>query len=405
MGFERSFSRKGSYAVSTTTLLLGFVVFFNSQIFNGVGSNPIGVKGVQELFYIFLVIFSFSYVLSHSRPTADILVLFLALLLLLLSAVLAAIKFGQPIFLGILENRRSLGILVYFPLVYLLRTGRVSYKRLEKSVVWMALVCAVLSVGIYLGVVPTLQEIDIKEGTSRELRFAIGQAFITSSIVLLLAPSAKATHNHRLLKATLLAFVLLFIIQTRQLISIALIGLFFVGGWGRLLIILGTAFFMVSLGFGYNFHNLDRFFEMFSSALSEQYIYESWRALSIATILSEFGEGNFLGSGGLYIGWNDGFHRIFGPFFYLADVGIFGSLYRYGLLMFLIYGAYVALQIRILTKIQDRDHKRLFTVLFVMLFVASPFAAPLEIRGHIVGFILATSSFFAGIGRKFGEKL
>lgn len=264
----------------------------------------------------------------------------------------------------------------------------------------MAILCALLSVGIYIGWIPTLQPIEVKEGASRELRFAIGQAFVTIGIVLVLAPTAKKTQTNRLGKAALLAFVLLFIIQTRQLISIALIGLFFVGGIGRVLVLLGTVFLMLAVSSGINFATLMRFSEMFSSALTDEYVSESWRALTILTVLNEFQNGNIFGSGGLYIGWKDGFHRIYGAFFFLADVGVFGSLYRFGLFAILIYGAYFVLQIRILMKISNSEYKRLFSVLFLMLIVASPFAAPLETRGHVVGFILAATSYFKGSSQK-----
>lgn len=396
---ESKLLRNKEKKVNTKTLLLAFVVFFNSEILNGIGSNPLGIKGVQEVFYLFLICFSFLYILSKARPIQDVFIISLTFLLIMLSAVSSAIKFGQPIEYGIIENRKVLALLVYFPLIYVLRSERVSYSQLEKAVVNMAVVCAIISVCIYLGLIPTINSIEYKSNNLREIRFAIGQVFIATSIVLLLAPVGKSVHAFRLHKAFVLAFVLIFIIQSRQLILITMLGLLLVGGYRRFWVISGIIIIVSFLVVGDFLTIFNSSFELFSYTLSNEYINYSWRAQSISTIIGEFLNQPGFGFGGLYIGWQDGFHNVYGPYFFLADVGIFGSLYRYGLLTFPIYGLYIALQVGILMKIKDHSYRRLFTVLFIMVLIGSPVGAPLEFRGQLTGFILAASSYFAAIRR------
>jgi hypothetical protein len=57
---------------------------------------------------------------------------------------------------------------------------------------------------------------------------------------------------------------------------------------------------------------------------------DSIRSSTLLTITSELSKNHLMGLGALSIQWNNGFAPIFGKYFFLSDVGIFGELFQVG---------------------------------------------------------------------------
>ena len=124
--------------LNMTAFFILLVLIMNAQIFSATASNPLGVNGAQEAFYVFLGLWAFkSVVLTTVRyakvPSIDLFIFVTPLALIAYGATAAFITFKQPIAFGILEERRILSVYVYFPLVDMLRSGRISAEKMEKA--------------------------------------------------------------------------------------------------------------------------------------------------------------------------------------------------------------------------------------------------------------------------------
>jgi len=60
------------------------------------------------------------------------------------------------------------------------------------------------------------------------------------------------------------------------------------------------------------------------------------RSVTISLIFAHLDQVNWLSSGSLSLMWQEGFIPYFGEHFFLSDVGIIGTLFRFGFLTFLI---------------------------------------------------------------------
>ena len=84
---------------------------------------------------------------------------------------------------------------------------------------------------------------------------------------------------------------------------------------------------------------LSQYWSLLTALSDREYITASARAKTIAVIVREVGTHLFFGGGALSQKWQDGFSRIYGTFFYLADVGDVGVVYRYGIFAVLYFAA------------------------------------------------------------------
>src|SRR3546814_3303493 len=60
------------------------------------------------------------------------------------------------------------------------------------------------------------------------------------------------------------------------------------------------------------------------------------RSVTISLIFDHLDQVNWLPSGSLSLMWQDGFIPYFGEHFFLSDVGVFGTLFRFGFLTFFV---------------------------------------------------------------------
>ena len=94
-----------------------FIMMLNAQVLVGKSANPIGIVGVQELFYVILLVWAIAAIsigkVFGSVRRLDIYVLLLALGPMLYGALTAWVAYGQPVQYGLLEERRILSVLVF----------------------------------------------------------------------------------------------------------------------------------------------------------------------------------------------------------------------------------------------------------------------------------------------------
>lgn len=394
--------------VSAGTLIVLLVLIFNSQMFSATASNPIGIKGLQEAFYAMLAVWAtVSIALQiHNNQRVRKVDLFLYLLVILLStygAFMAAVQFGQPFWLGLLEERRMIALWVYFPLTTLLRRGWVDLRGFENIVIGIAILCGVLMIGVMAGAVPIINAINQSEISLRGERYGIGQAFVAVAILMLFARNRIATAHFRVASIGFLVGVLLVIVQTRQIILGTLVGLVFLlrGAHAAALVVVGMlAVLAMPYIFPDAFHIAETYTQLIQQAFSEEYLNESWRGLSIGVVLETLSRGEVMGHGALSPTWNDGFASVHGPFFFLSDIGLFGTAYRYGLIGLFGYVLYLVVQVRLLRDIRDQQARVLYTAIFVMVLIMAPLGAPLEYRGFLSGFLLGITYHIGSANNK-----
>lgn len=400
----RKYAGAGSAEIclSPTRILAFLLILLNSQILRGKSTNPLGIDGLQEILYLVLGIWAvcslwLQQTSKGSVRSLDIYVLVLVLVPSLYGSMLAMLTYGQPPVYGILEERRIFAVLIYFPIRTMLDRKWVSMDDFEKYVVITAIICAILSIGILLRIIPTIQAINTSEIALRGERISIGSGWIALSIPFLMSSQAPFITRWRLLLLPLAIFTLLLIVQSRQLIVLSLIATLFVMRGPRavlLLTLLITAAYIAILSIPALNERIMIIIQLFSEAVSNNYTTSSWRALSYAHVLESWSNEKW-GHGSLSPFWKSGFERAIGGFFYLADIGIVGTLFRYGIPGILLYIFWGVLQFRLIRSISDRRKRALMGALFLFTLMGMPVAAPLEYRGYISGMLLGLTGYLA----------
>lgn len=377
-------------------LFIFLIILWNSQILSGTGGNPLGIKGIQEIFYIILFLFATAYLLAQLLQREkifkiDFIVYCLVLIALFYSAFAAYVRFGQPFLYGLIEERRVLAFLIYFPLSWGFRNQIMTIKEVLLWMLISAIICSILSVAVVYGIIPPLHVKDVTMNMTRENRYGIGQLYIAFSILYLVFMMGKKITMYNIISLLLLVYVLVAIVQTRQIIISLFIALFFLKSKARLVVLVGlSSAFLIAVLFT-DMTGLLKFQAMFVELTSEKYMAESARSLTISVIIDQFLNGAYFGSGALSLLWNDGFRAYYHSTFFLADVGIFGSLYKFGILTVLFMVAYIKLQYNVMKRISMHPYYRLILAFWVQLLMMLPVADIIEYRGFMSGLVLALS--------------
>ncbi|NTW87899.1 MAG: hypothetical protein HGB26_01965 [Desulfobulbaceae bacterium] len=375
------------------------LVFLNSGIFSSTAANPFGIKGVSEALEFLNVMFALSYLWSQfwnkgTIAKIDFTVFFLVMCAFFYSALAAQIRFGQPLYYGLIEERRILIFLIYFPLAWAFRRRVITVQQIFSWVVMSAFVCAVLSVFVAAGIVSPLKVKEVSENAIREDRYGIGPAYIALASLLIIFRFVFNKGLSTVFQILFLLGVLVVIVQTRQiLIALAISSLFLVGAarFAIWLAVAGGAIVLLSVSTDIVSGLFLKYQALFGQLASESYLEESARALTIITVLKEFLNGAWFGSGSLSALWKGGFAEIYQPTFFLADVGFFGTIYKYGVLSTLFYFIYFFVQFRALRAAKEHHYYRLIMAAWIFLLVMLPVAATIEYRGSMSGLLLAMS--------------
>ena len=380
-------------------LLIFLIVLANSQVFSASVNNPFGIKYCQELVYFFLTVFSYVYVLSQIRKSltfkkVDLIVLAMVMFAILYSALAAWQRFGQPIHYGIIEERRTLGFLIYFPVVWSLRGKIVGFEQILTWIVVSGLFCAMLSVGFFSGLISPLREMHVLSMAIRGDRCAMGLAYMSFAALIIVQRLVRGRHQVGWLVPLFLLTVILVVGQTRQILISLTLALFVLSNSIRW-VFWAAPLTAIGLWLSTKINLLAEFFEkyqtLFAQLVSDQYLTKSYRVLAISEVGREVLQGAWFGSGSLSLMWRDGFLRIYGKYFFLADIGFFGSFYKFGIFAVPLILVYLVTQYRVLQRIRNHSHYRLLFAAWVQLLVLIPVAATVEYRGFVSGLILALS--------------
>ncbi|WP_313433266.1 hypothetical protein [Stutzerimonas nitrititolerans] len=325
-------------------LVLTFALHFS--VFGESPHNPYGITMVNELYLaICLCLTAFLILAMADEASREIRILmyyclYSTVVFLVLPAVFAYFTYGQPIVYGLIEERRILFCLGFVPL--LLLSKRVSTLQFERALIYAALVAAFLSWCFKFGVIPDLR--DEVRSDDRPDRSSIGPFLICFGYFYCIqiwskgkSPinDAKRNRNLYLVIAAVLLLTLVFATQTRQLIVLCLaFTLFCLRAkaviWAASLCVLLSPFYLYpSL-----LEMLGLNIEFYDNALDG--IEDGVRSTTVSMIFDHLNLVNWLPSGSLSLMWQDGFIPYFGEHFFLSDVGIIGTLFRFGFLTFLI---------------------------------------------------------------------
>jgi len=362
-------SKRNVYYVCLFILLV-----FQFGVFEQGHTNPIGVKYVSELYLA--ICLGFTALLLTGTPPANkqdynlglSFCLFSAFVFCFLPALFSNLFYGQPLFYGLIEERRVLFCFSFFVIVYFAK--RVTATQFEQLILLVGLISVGLSWLSYAGVLPDLREqvLDL----SRPGRASPGAAAIIFSYCLSVyfmghgrsplngAPKSKVLYG-------ILAFVFLativFVMQTRQVIVICFLFtamclksrmvMPMILGSIALFPILVNPHILDSLGL-----NLDFYMQSVESGPTDNV-----RENTIAAIMNHLHEYNWVPSGSLSLMWNDGFKRFFSNYFFLSDVGVIGTLFRFGFLTFAIIPIGLFIHYRVATKLNPNLN---FTLAFFL---------------------------------------
>lgn len=346
------------------------------------GKNPIGMPYVLEASILILLSISMVIIVHaisvKQLKRIDFVIFLLVVGAWLLSAFNAYVWYGQPLIYGLIEDRRILLTLIYFPIVTLLRNRKLD----AHDVIELLLVVAGLSIvlSIYFAATGSVNEaIYAAKLEARENRVSIGTHIVI--IVTLLSfvfSMLKSSYKPYWLLWFFSSFgTLLFIVQTRKIILVltVIIAVTLLRKRTATFILLATMFGVAGIMLWpilSDDYMMMKLLAIWGQLLDDDYLTTSARAHTVMSVFSELTNNYFLwGHGALSLLWNEGFHRVYGDNFYLADVGVVGILYRYGLpVTILILSVSIALAYVTTKRMMYSPLKRVMILGFFFVFLA-----------------------------------
>ncbi len=327
--------------LAVLAIVLHFSVFGDST------HNPIGFKFLNEAYLAVCLGLSLLLILASTEEASREfrILMYYAFYSVFVFTVLPAIfsfyTFGQPITYGLIEERRILFTFGFVPLLLLAK--HISTRQFEHALIYAALIAVILSWGFKFGLVPDLRE----EQTSwdRPDRSSIGPFLICFAYFYCIQVWAKGKspingeqrqRKLYLLIAAVLLLTLVFATQTRQLIVLCLAFTLFslrakaIIWAASLCVLLSPLFFYPEL-----LEVLGLNIEFYENSLDGN-VEDGVRPHTIASVFNHLSLVNWLPSGSLSLMWQDGFIPYFGEHFFLSDIGIIGTLFRFGFLTFLL---------------------------------------------------------------------
>ncbi|WP_145139092.1 hypothetical protein [Pseudomonas duriflava] len=332
---------------SACCIVLFFVFILHFGIFEETPHNPIGILYVNELYLVICLAFTLFYLLaSVGMEKRDFNILFSyglysSVVFILLPAIFSNLYYGQPLIYGIIEERRVLFCFSFAVLLFLAKNMKVAH--FEHTFFAVVLLSCVLAWMFKFGALPDLR--DKVASFDRPDRSSIGslaqilgyfyaiQIWNKGSSPIDGSEKSKTPY---LILACFILLTLVFATQTRQLIFLSLcFTLLCLKSksviWVALSCILLSPFYLfpeliTALGLNVDFYTQSL----------EDGPTDGVREQTISYIFMHLHSNNWLPSGSLSLMWNNGFIPHFGEYFFLSDVGIFGTLFRFGFLAFFI---------------------------------------------------------------------
>ena len=333
---ERSMSNVKRYALFFCILLMSALVFLSDD-------HRYGFAFLRELM-AGLSILAFFYLLMFERArleTTDFYLLILASMTFLVPSLFSYFALGQPLYLGISEERRTLAYFFFF--LGLLVVGQTKYspQQVERTLFVLFWLGLLWSIGCAYGIVPRndalffsvnqehFQEGYVTDDTRFETRFLNGYILIFLYPLYLLAKHETAKGMLYFIPVALYMF---FINQTRSLGAVLTVSVF------------ALLFFrsqkpstIISIAFAVPIICFVGYFVYYGYAYATDqpvFFYDEYRNLEFSVLFRDAVKDFFLPHGNLSLHFGDrGFREHFGIGInvYTADIGLVGALYKYGI--------------------------------------------------------------------------
>jgi hypothetical protein len=395
-----SIKTKNKRNASYYTLLVLFVGI--SGIFDDKNATPIGIPYITEIFQIIILLYSLLFVTFELMTKGklrrlDALVVLLVFMPWGLTALNAYITYSQPLIYGLIEDRRISNLLIYFPIVYFLRTEKINDIDIIKLIMTVAIAAMILSFTfISLGLVSK----DVGVNALRDNRLSMGLFFIIaavlSSYVFIIDGYKSKVFNIILLTTGI--FNLIFIVQTRKVIIVtAFLMLVYAVRRGKLafltlLIVIGIVGTILLIFAQPEIGADNKFVLLWMQLLDEDYLTSSARAHTLGAIYESLLSNPLWGSGALSLQWNNGFSSIYGDSFFLADVGLAGAFFRYGIPVSIIIVLLYAYISYYTYKMMNNTPSRNFVWIATLFVFLSPGAGIFLYAGTLLGISLGIAS-------------
>lgn len=365
-----------------------FISFGYLFVSNGDWENHIiAIKGSFEVYLLAILLNLFFFPLM--TPWRDPLVKaafglgLIGCLYIVLSSMLALSAFDQPLYFGLLEDRRALVVLAPLAFTSVYYLIRPTPKELFSALLIAALSQMILATINQYAFSAQLLSRRLPDLDPRKLRIANGAATYSCIFVVACVNLRKDRLFGNLFAIFVAVYGLLFIIQSKALFLTTMITLvililrkypftllFFttVASISALYIVITSA------------TPFDNFPELIDSAVPGLGIGELLqsgdrvRAQTTAIIFNELGDNNYIGMGALSLLWRDGFSRIYNEHFFLSDVGLAGELYRVGIFYPIFASAIALYLIFVLAHTNGKEDRLAIFALSMMIFVSIPAA-------------------------------
>lgn len=334
--------------------ILGVILFLVFTLHFGVfeqsPQNPIGIKFMQEVYLAVCLGFTVLFLagsVGGKKPQYDIglaYCLYAAFMFTFLVAVFGKMFYGQPLAYGLIEERRVLMCFSFFILLWL--GERMPSWQFERTLLMVSLLAIVLSWLCYYELLPDMRDDDGNRDLSRPGRSAVGTLALVFGYCLCLyfwhkgkSPLDGTPRKHRLLYLVFgLACVMtiVFVTQTRQvLVLCAIFTVLCLRGKTLKLAAVACVLLMPLMIWPHMLDfmgvNLDFYIHSIQTGGTDEI-----RQNTIDQIFTHLNSNYWVPSGSLSLMWNEGFRNYFSYFFFLSDVGVFGTLFRFGALAFVV---------------------------------------------------------------------
>jgi len=303
----------------------------NTQLFN--------IEYLQEIYLSLLVFWSGLYLadkmnLSKKMTSGEAFILILVLFLIVTPAIFSYLNFGQPIYYGFIEERRALSYLIFFPLYQSLSNRTISPIWVINSVLVVCVINGINSIWYFMDIKSQYVIDTINTMNARYDRTIIGSYYMLFAYIYLYWNWLKMGRYINLPFILLIIVYFILFVQTKQILAVVL-GLTFIlillhlkrSVWliCAALISFEAIYLIVDIGIYYEKYDV-----IIYATLSNE---ATIRSATASSIIQDLSDNLFIfGKGSLSALWNGGFHPIFGDNFFLSDVGILGTYYRFGVL-------------------------------------------------------------------------
>ncbi|WP_245962012.1 hypothetical protein [Stutzerimonas urumqiensis] len=400
--------RTVGFSLSRATLFL--LILVNSTVFFLTDDKLAGLPFARELFLLAVVAVTGLLFVTWREiyfSKTSLWIMFMGIVLPLGSAGLANLNFGQPLPFGLLEERRMVMYLVFFPMLLLLFTAQPTERDLERYFLIAGVICGLVGFGYYFEIIPEngnisfdKDQVEMGANLLRPDRFRIGSGYVSLCAVILLYRMRDRVSLNDLLLLLFFTAYLWFVMQTRQTMAgWALAGLWIfrnrIDSLFKVGVLAGGLLGVAYLIFPAFFHDqYEKLVLLYEEALTGGDV----RGQTIDIIVREVADNWYVGMGALSQQWNGGFSALYNPHFFLSDVGIFGVYYRFGALTPLIAAVFYLGFFWIMAQTKRKGHLlSAFQLKFWITFMSLVLSNAMTFGGDMLGMTAAIFLYFAHV--------